>query len=901
MFQVSIPLRLITLSSVLLLVMLASNIYLRGKVGQGAEMLVSDERLISQLDTAIDANKAFGDLKYWLLELGVGPRERTEDNVIAARRVLTEELDNLESFDPEGVAVLRLDVGSLMDTTQIAIESYADNQRALGDSFLAKGLEHIRVVDRRLSDMVNNFDNEVAVRRREALADARRASDTSLVVMLVAILLGFGLTVLVVLSITRPLNRLMIAMTAIIGGDLDTRIPESGRDEIGAMTGALRIFRDSLNERQQLMADREYAETTRRQAEVQLRDAIESISEGFALYDSSDRLALSNKRFTDFLYRLSDGGAPIGKKFEDMVRKAAQSGLVPSAEGRVEEWVAERLQAHRNPSGAHVHQLRDGRWFQVNERKTRDGGRVAVYMDITGLKQREQELDTALRELNAVLDTIRYGILFMDEDLNIRMTNRAYREIWGIEEEFYTPGRTLREDIERTRELGLYQVEDDEWDAFLESRLDAMQMGSSGPTEMRLADGKILQFQYVVLPNGGHMATYFDITGLKNTEAALRRSEERYALAVKGSNDGLWDWDTDSDRIYISPRFKDIAGVSHGDTVLDSEQMLSCVHPDDRARHLQAMRAHLRGDAEFYSCEYRINSEKGIERWVLNRGIGQRDDSGHVYRVAGSLTDITVRKEAEMALRNAKEQAEAATRTKSQFLANVSHELRTPLNAIIGLAEMLKEEAEELNEGDLSEPLQRIVSAGRHLLHLINDLLDLTKIEAGRLDLHIEDFHIPPMVHDVSTTAKGLAIANDNQLTVHCEDDLGAMHSDITRVRQILLNLLSNAFKFTEKGAVTLTAERESASSQDWLVVEVADTGIGMTDGQIERLYQEFTPADNSMTRKYGGTGLGLAISRRLCTLLGGEISVHSELGKGTAFRVQLPIAGPSTILTMDD
>jgi len=328
--------------------------------------------------------------------------------------------------------------------------------------------------------------------------------------------------------------------------------------------------------------------------------------------------------------------------------------------------------------------------------------------------------------------------------------------------------------------------------------------------------------------------------------------------------------------------------------------MLSQIHPDDRDRHLEAMKAYLHGDADFYSAEYRMRGDDGVDRWVLNRGIGQRDENDHVYRVAGSLTDITVRKEAEFALRNAKEQAEAATRTKSQFLANVSHELRTPLNAIIGLAEMLREEAEESGDEDLTEPLQRVVSAGRHLLHLINDLLDLTKIEAGRLDLHIEDFHIPPMVHDVSTTAQALAIANDNQLIVRCEDDLGIMHSDITRVRQILLNLLSNAFKFTEKGDVALDVERKSSSSVDWLMVEVIDTGIGMSEEQLKRLFQEFTPADNSMTRKYGGTGLGLAISRRLCELLGGEITVRSELGKGTTFTVRLPVAGPSMTMTTD-
>ena len=357
-----------------------------------------------------------------------------------------------------------------------------------------------------------------------------------------------------------------------------------------------------------------------------------------------------------------------------------------------------------------------------------------------------------------------------------------------------------------------------------------------------------------------------------------RRQRQYFAELVQNSPVAIVTLDMHHNVSSCNPAFEQLYGYSESevtgrnldDLITDEVTRAEAVGYTEQALGLHTVRAigrRRRRDGSLVDVEV-----LGVPVVVDGERVG----------MMGLYHDIT-------ALLAARRDAEAANSAKSQFLASMSHELRTPLNAILGYSEILQEDARDSGHEDSLADLEKIHSAGKHLLNLINDVLDLSKIEAGKMELNLETFVLRAAIEAVAGTVAPLLARNANQLVLDLASDLGSMHSDAMRVRQVLLNLLSNATKFTDKGRVTLSARREGTGDAAAIVLEVADTGIGMTPEQLSRLFTAFAQADSSTSARYGGTGLGLAISRRFCELMGGSIDVSSRPGAGTTFIVRLP------------
>ena len=430
----------------------------------------------------------------------------------------------------------------------------------------------------------------------------------------------------------------------------------------------------------------------------------------------------------------------------------------------------------------------------------------------------------------------------------------------------------------------------------------------------------VLAFSLLVLAIVIYVLVAFarSLTKRKQSEEALRQAEEKYRTIFENAVDGIFQTTPDGHYLSVNPALARIYGYESPEELSANLSNIERQLYVDPNRRLEFRHSIQKSDT-VSDFESQVYGKDGRVLWISENARAVRNAEGALLYYEGTVQDITRRKQAEEERERAKAElqqaayaAETANRAKSQFLANMSHELRTPLNAIIGYSEMLQEEAEDLEPEDFIPDLQKIHKAGKHLLGLINDILDLSKIEAGRMEVYLESFDIAGITEDVVTTIHPLVEKNGNILNVQCANDIGSMQADLTKVRQSLFNLLSNACKFTKQGTITLTVSREGAredmgtlselsksslNTQDWITFRVTDSGIGMTTEQMSKLFEAFTQADASTTRQYGGTGLGLAITKKLCQMMGGDVIVESEVGKGSTFTIQLPakVSDPKT------
>ena len=520
------------------------------------------------------------------------------------------------------------------------------------------------------------------------------------------------------------------------------------------------------------------------------------------------------------------------------------------------------------------------------------GATLLGFAGIGRVALRRRRTSTALQStLSSVLDNAPVGLGFLDAQMRVRHVNRSLLTMTDMQEG--AAGRSLWEMLPGTKAVLEPQLKHVLQDGRSVSMVEVQAHSAAKP-------GTVRDLQVSFFPtNAGRMGSepageadvagmvVSDVTLRKRTERRVKDSEERFRTLVNSSAAIVWLTDANGEFEKEQSRWMAFTGQTPQEHL--GRGWLSAIHPDDRSATFAAWEQAVR-DQVPYKLEHRLRRADGAWRVMEAIGVPLKED-GLVREWVGTHTDITERKEAEAELSQARDAAESANRAKSQFLANMSHELRTPLSAVIGYSEMIEEEMQDLGQVDLLDDLRKINSNARHLLSLINDVLDLSKIEADRMTTFAEDFTVQRLVDDVAATVGALVAQKGNTLVLDLGEGqvgtaaLAEMHTDQVKLRQCLINLISNAAKFTENGRITLTVRRDG----EMLRFAVSDTGIGMTPEQLSNLFERFMQADVSTTRRFGGTGLGLAITRAFCRLLGGEVTVDSTFGEGSTFTVRVP------------
>jgi len=481
--------------------------------------------------------------------------------------------------------------------------------------------------------------------------------------------------------------------------------------------------------------------------------------------------------------------------------------------------------------------------------------------------------------LRATLENMAQGVAMYDADHKLVTWNTLFRQYLEMPDEFLGTDRTFSDYI---RYIGARGEFGEGADIEQELRKRLAMLDRSHSFERVRPDGTVLEVRRDPVPGGGFIAIYTDITERKEAEKQLREDEERFRAIDAAAPVGLIIvGEKNQNILHLNPSFCEIAGKDA--KALLGRPLSSIFTEAEKSKELAGI---INGTSSERK-EFHFKRPDGAEAYVMVSRVAL--DYRGEKAVIASFVDIHDRVQAEIELRQAKEAAESASRVKSSFLANMSHELRTPLNAIIGYSEILLEDATDRGDKASMGDLEKIQAAGKHLLGLINDILDLSKIEAGRMDVYLEHVFLTRLVDEVKTIVEPMMKKNGNKLVVDCPRDIGSVQTDLTKLKQSIINLLSNAAKFTKDGIVTLRLAREMRDGAPWIRFEVADSGIGMTDEQMGRLFQAFTQADSSTTRNFGGTGLGLTITRHFCAMLGGSIEVKSEPGQGSTFTILLP------------